>query len=1052
MNINVIRPLTWLHLQANQKISAVNRFNDKLFLGLTEGDLKVYSIKPSKEEPSDYPDNIRQTKSFNDTKSLFNNNDQLHIFNLETSFKNTTGNNTAIDRIHIISNASNTNDKERYTLIISNLNLIRIYEFVGTSLNLIEEVEDPKGYVDYISVRMGQQTLLITAAKKTLTIYELKRKSRNIFLLQKLEEIILKDKIKALHLLPQINRNQVIIGLLSDFLIVDLENNFKIYSVPFDEMNLGNFMHTTSFSYFGLSKTGPEIRIISVSNEEVLLIKDTQAAKLNIEGESSAVVNTPVKFLLIPLFVACFGPCYLLVVYNKRMEIIDIQSGDLIQKFQHNINSNYISGYYSGNDIFLGSGLDLLHFSILDYQKQVHQYLNYKEPTGFKRNIRDINSDLKLLGITKSISLVSRLNNENEFFNKNNGSNEKNKQLLLRDLYKSKALILFESYSKYHEALVEIASDWIVSYKDILPLFPDFLNAEKQINDVAAKNTSHEPSSNVVNKISLEDILSTSLGHTTTADSATDYDLAESPNFERTSTESLKGSKSVPEHSKSTNIRKFNKAVSNLIIYFTEQRRIHANFFNSDSDSTPSIKWKGIDITPYDIYPSLDPDNLENQLNQIVSIIDTALFLCYYYTKPMLLGPLLRLPNNKCDTKIVHKCLLANLHQHSKEPSFIKELLDFYYGRGLHKDALEMLYKLAHENTNDHNDDFDEFLRGPALTVQYLQKLNGGDLALIFEFAEWVIKENDETAFKDAELIFMNDSYECESYDHYKVLEFLVNTIKNDSIAVRYLEWLLFESEILKKAEPNKTVLKFHTKLCLLYLKKIIEIQSEDEDFAASQYYIKLSDMLKNTTLYEPWTVLNAIPKTEDMFLRLTTYIYKRLGEHDKAIDVLFNQLEDLDSAMKYCSDVYYQPHNKQTGERLLHKLLDDLLQHTSENISSIEKLLYTQGSKMSILRILTSLPNSFPLYKLEKFLSQQLRSSMDSVHDTNVASQLYKVGSTKLQDKLQTIQSEGYTVESGKQLCTICNRKLGYSVLSVGKDKQIAHYGCYQREQIDTI
>ena len=104
------------------------------------------------------------------------------------------------------------------------------------------------------------------------------------------------------------------------------------------------------------------------------------------------------------------------------------------------------------------------------------------------------------------------------------------------------------------------------------------------------------------------------------------------------------------------------------------------------------------------------------------------------------------------------------------------------------------------------------------------------------------------------------------------------------------------------------------------------------------------------------------------MFLRLTTYIYKRLGEHDKAIDVLFNQLEDLDSAMKYCSDVYYQPHNKQTGERLLHKLLDDLLQHASENISSIEKLLYTQGSKMSILRILTSLPNSFPLYKLEKF------------------------------------------------------------------------------------
>lgn len=1052
MNINVVKPSTWVHIRGDQKISAVNCFNDKLFLGLNEGDLKVYSIKTPKEELPDskYPNYPSHTKSFNDTKSLFNNNDQLHIFNLETSFKNTTGNHTAIERIHIISNVSNANDKERYTLIISNLNLIRIYELIGASLNLIEEIEDSKNYVDYVSVRMAQQTLIITGAKKTLTIYELTQKTRNTFLFHKVEDIIVKDKIKAIHLLPQINRNQVIVGLISDFLIIDLDKNFKVYSVPFDEMNLGNFMHTTSFGYFGLSKTGPEIRIIPVSDDEVLLIKDTQAAKLILNDDSPTVVNTPIKFLLIPLFVTCLEPCYLLAVYNKRMEIIDFESGDLVQKFQHNINSSYICGYHTDDKIFLGSGIDLLHFSILDYQKQVDQYLDYKEPKGFKRNIRDANSDLKLIGISKSISLVSRLKNDNEFFKNTKGSNEKNKQLALRDLYKSKIIKLFECYFKYHESLVEIASDWIISYKDILPLFPDFLNAEKQINRVADKT--HQPSSNVVNRISLEDILSTTLGHTTTADSATDYEIAESSKTERTSTGSLHESKSVSEHSKSNNVRKFNKAVSNLIIYFTEQRRIHANFFSNDSDSTPSIKWKGIEITPYDIYPFMVPDDLESQLYETASIIDTALFLCYYYTKPMLLGPLLRLPNNKCDTKIVHECLLANLHQHNKQPSFIKELLDFYYGRNLHKDALEMLYKLAHENTDDHDDDFDDFLRGPALTVQYLRKLDVNDLDLIFEFAEWVMKENDDTAYKDAELIFMNDSYECESYDHFKVLEFLVSVVKNDTIAIRYLEWLLFESEIFKEVEPSNTVLKFHTKLCLLYLTKIIQIQSNDENFAASQYYIKLSDILETTTLYEPWTVLNAIPKTEDMFLRLTTFIYKRLGEHDKAIDVLFSQLEDLDSAMKYCSDIYYQPHNKQSGEKLLHKLLDDLLQHANENISSIEKLLYTQGSKMSILLILTSLPNTFPLYKLEKFLSEQLRSSMDFVHDTSVASQLYKVGTTKLQDKLQTTQSEGYTVESGKQLCTICNKKLGYSVLSVGKDNQIAHYGCYQREQLGTI
>ena len=118
----------------------------------------------------------------------------------------------------------------------------------------------------------------------------------------------------------------------------------------------------------------------------------------------------------------------------------------------------------------------------------------------------------------------------------------------------------------------------------------------------------------------------------------------------------------------------------------------------------------------------------------------------------MLLGPLLRLPNNHCNASVVNECLMSNIHNHVQQrelqqPNFIKELLDFYFTRGLHKDALEMLYRLSHndeeEETHSNDDDnaFDDFLKGPDLTIQYLKKMTNQDLDLVFQFSYWVIVE-----------------------------------------------------------------------------------------------------------------------------------------------------------------------------------------------------------------------------------------------------------------------------------------------------------------------
>lgn len=1055
MNIDVILPYNRLNVALKSRISAVNYSQDRLYVGFANGDLTIYPGKTSGVASNSELKHPRHSKSFNDIKGLFHDNEQSQFFHFDTTFSNVTENNSAIDSISLLPIA---NDHNKTILAIQYSGTLKIFEKIGRHLSLIIHFEDVKPVTSHEYVEIDDTKYLVIGAKKKLYIYQVVQKSRNITNFNKLREVTLKDKVKTISVVA----NKLLIGLVYDFMLIEF-TDFEPKPLPFDETTPSN-IHNASFSYFGLSYSGPETRVINLSPNEALIIKDTQVDRLKFVGERCIMNSTNIKLNALPLYVSLIEPTYLFVLFSKRAEIIDIDSGDLIQRFNHHISSNSIYATIQDKSIIIGSGNDVLQFQVLNFQTQIDQYLNIRGAVQVSstKHLKDPRNDLRLIGLEKAILLVSKLDPEDGFFSSTNINDDdidknKKKLLVLREFYKTKAIVLFESYSKYHESLVEIGSEWLLSYEDVLALFPDFLNGGSEpISDSNEENPFN--SNNVVKRVTLADIDVNKFSNMT--DSGTENEITQvmtnrsaiptSPRASQPSsfiTSPIKKSRGLPDV-KSQNVRKFVKAVNNLIVYLTDQRRIHFSFYNDKE-----VEWKGVKVTPFDLYPQLQKDgNWKQYIDRVATVVDTSLFLCYFHTKPMLLGPLLRLPNNHCNAKIVNDCLLVNLHRHNDQLKlFIKELLDFYFGRKLHADALEMLYELSHDKKIDHDDEFDAFLQGSDLTIQYLQKLNNDNLELIFKYSTWVLKESKEEKdmIHNAELIFMNDLYECESYNNFKVLEFFLQVIKSNSLAIRYLEWLIYDSDVLEKQKGS--MLKLHTKLCLLYLKnlkKLDEKDMEDEEFFANRNYIKLYSLLEKTNVYEPWTVLKNIPTTKDRFLKLTIFIYKRLGEHDKSIDVLFNQLDDLDAAMEYCSEVYYQPHSQETGEKLLHKLLEDLLMHYQENIDKIEKLLTLQGSKMSILRILTSLPNQFPMTKLSVFMTRNLRNTQELLHDSRIASQLYKVGQIKSYHKLLTCESEGYPIQSGKLLCGICNKKLGYTVLSVDKNNQVVHYNCLQKSK----
>lgn len=1031
MNIDIIEPRNrvTLPVSGSKATSILHLLKRHLFVGLNNGDILMYKAAKTTKDDSGYV--------------------------LQNTFSNVSKDNSPIEKLHGLP----ISNEFKEVLVVTTIEFIRVMEISGTSINIIHEFPNSRNSYGTTVINIGGKQLFVFSSKKKVYIFRMKV-IHNTLLFTQLSEIPFKDKIKSIALYP--DERYLLVALVSELLLVKL-STFEVEPLPVDETSLTNFTSSTSFSYFSLSSSEPSTWILPLSRLQLLLVKDTLIVTLELDlelqgaTEQPNIIQSPIKLSAVPLFVSFISPLYLLIVYNKRLEILDYETGDLIQKITHQFNSAQLLVSHVGSSIFITSpGQNVLQFHILGHQKQIDQYLSISGKESSTGNIKDPKNDLKVIGLDKSISLVTKLESNEGFFGTVEADTEKRKQLVLRELYRKKAILLFESYSKYHESLVEISSEWLVPYRDMFSLFPDFIDGELKIigqgdfpnieEAISVRSFSH----NIVKRISLSDIQNTKLIST---DSGTDYDKS---TINQTSSQSIAPNRGG--FSKSQNVRKFIKAVNNLIIYLTDQRRIHLTFVR---DVNSKLSWKDVELTAFDIYPWLTLEKLSSQINHIALVIDTTLFLCYFYTKPMMLGPLLRLPNNQCNAKVVNECLLNNIHpsmlhqsnqfQFHQQTNFIKELLDFYFGRGLHKDSLEMLYKLSH-NEEDQvapvpDNEFANFVKGPDLTIQYLTKLSNDELELIFEFSVWVIMEGDK-GLEVGESIFMNESYECENYDSLQVLNFFQNVLKVEALAIRYLEWLVLESDLIEKFTKNNTLSKFHTKLCLLYLDKLKEIEKEydgekEEEFYKTEYYVKLFNFLKETNLYEPWTLLKNIPTNHDKYLRFTVFVYRRLGEHEKSVDVLYNQLNDLDSAMEYCSDIHKS--DSTIGESLLHKLLEDLLMDYEENVLQIEKLLVLQGSKMSIFKILLNLPNSFPLNKLEKFLFANLRDTQECLHDSRIASKLHQIGNFKSQEKIWSIQAKSYTIESSRKLCGICNRRLGYSVFSV-EDEKVVHYVCAQR------
>ncbi|KAJ1969426.1 Vacuolar morphogenesis protein 6 [Dispira parvispora] len=186
----------------------------------------------------------------------------------------------------------------------------------------------------------------------------------------------------------------------------------------------------------------------------------------------------------------------------------------------------------------------------------------------------------------------------------------------------------------------------------------------------------------------------------------------------------------------------------------------------------------------------------------LAQLIDTTLLKTYLITNPRLVGPLVRVANNACEIETSEKLLLQfQLYQ---------DLVDLYFGKALHRKALQLLTRLATQNNVASSTEGlslpagSDRLTGPQATIQYLQRLPFQHLDLILEYSQWVMQRDPELAIE----VFIDENRPPMSYLKSPV-DRIAQTLQKfgNEWAIQYLEFIrtyvLLPLANTLKSEPN---------------------------------------------------------------------------------------------------------------------------------------------------------------------------------------------------------------------------------------------------------
>ncbi|GAB1313359.1 Vacuolar morphoproteinsis protein 6 [Madurella fahalii] len=448
-------------------------------------------------------------------------------------------------------------------------------------------------------------------------------------------------------------------------------------------------------------------------------------------------------------------------------------------------------------------------------------------------------------------------------------------------------------------------------------------------------------------------------------------------------------------------------------------------------------------------------EQLEKDLQNTFKVVDTTLFRAFMYSRPTLASSLFRIPNF-CDPDVVNERLV----EHNR----FNELVDFFYGKKLHRQALSLLRKFG---SLDEPDEAAPTLHGPQRTVMYLQGLPPEMIDVILEFSEWTLRKDPELGME----VFLADSENAETLPRDKVMAFLGGI--DISLEIQYLEHIINE---LDDMTPD-----FHNRLVELFIRQLTEKEKGEE---WDHLMERLVRFLKESMQYSQGKARALIPKDDPPFYEAQAVVFSNMGQHRQALMIYVFKMKDYAKAEEYCNRIHKTqdlvppptspqlpahgtitatnpPQDADAEEQLpsiYHTLLSLYLNPPPEYSPNLEPaldLLSRHGSRLPATSTLSLVPDSLPVAQLESYFRGRMRSANSAVNETAVVAGLRKTALFASQSLL--FLGDGIpggqggrnrrVVISEERVCGVCHKRLGgRSVVAVLPDNAVVHYGCLNR------
>ncbi|KAL8965403.1 MAG: hypothetical protein Q9183_003871, partial [Haloplaca sp. 2 TL-2023] len=425
-------------------------------------------------------------------------------------------------------------------------------------------------------------------------------------------------------------------------------------------------------------------------------------------------------------------------------------------------------------------------------------------------------------------------------------------------------------------------------------------------------------------------------------------------------------------------------------------------------------------------------DERRQKMLETAKVVDTTLFRAYMFASPSLAGPLFRL-DNFCDPDVVKEKLI--------ETERYNDLVDFFYGKKLHQQALDLLERLGKD---DRKSETASQLTGPQRTVAYLQGLPPEMIDLILQYVEWPLKEDPDLAMD----VFLADSENAESLPRQKVLDFLRK--KDKALAVKYLKHIIGE---LDDSTP-----KFHQELVEIYVRGLKNQRFSDE-LARHEWETDTLSFLRSSRNYQPYKAIKLMPADDPIFYEARAIVLNKMGQHRQALDIYVFKLKDPDKAEDYCNQVQLAEASSATipkpGQRspatdltdkttsIYHTLLALYLSppppHRPQWAPALN-ILAKHGARMPASSTLDLIPEVLPIKDLESYFRGRIRSANTMVNQSRVVSALRNSLAFNEEAKLRLDDGvpgghggrNRHVVITEDRVCGVCYKRFGGSAIKV--------------------